>query len=54
MEAELAHLARQPGKQDEFSLCLHEKISSASAGQFCSFYISQNNCDIVLTTFGSF
>ena len=53
MEAELAHLVRQPGKQDEFSLCLHEKISSCLPGQFCSFYISQN-CDIVLTIFGSF
>ena len=54
MEAELARLARQPGKQEEFSLCLHEKISSCLPGQFCSFYISQNNCDIVLTIFGRF
>jgi hypothetical protein len=28
MEAGLARLARQPGKRDEFLLCLYEKISS--------------------------
>jgi hypothetical protein len=27
MEAGLARLARQPGKRDEFLLCLYEKIS---------------------------
>jgi hypothetical protein len=42
MEAGLARLARQPGKRDEFLLCLYEKISSRLPGQFC--YI-----DIVLT-----
>jgi hypothetical protein len=42
MEAGLARLARQPGKQDEFLLCLYEKISSRLPGQFC--YI-----DVVLT-----
>ena len=40
MAAGLARLARQPGKRDEFLLCLYENISSR--GQFC--YI-----DIVLT-----
>ena len=42
MEAGLARLARQPGKRDEFLLCLYEKISSRLPGQFC--YI-----DVVLT-----
>jgi hypothetical protein len=42
MDAGLARLRRQPGKQDEFLLCLYEKISSRLLGQFC--YI-----DIVLT-----
>ena len=42
MEAGLARLVRQPGKRDEFLLCLYEKISSRLPGQFC--YI-----DIVLT-----
>jgi hypothetical protein len=42
MEAGLARLARQPGKQDEFLLCLYEKISSRLLGKFCYF-------DIVLT-----
>jgi hypothetical protein len=28
MEAGLARLAGQPGKRDEFLLCLYEKISS--------------------------
>ena len=36
-EAGLAHLARQPGRQDEFLLCLYEKISSRLPGQFCCF-----------------
>ena len=39
MEAELAHLAGQPGKRDEFLLCLYEKISSRLPGQFCRFDI---------------
>jgi hypothetical protein len=34
MEAGLARLARQPGKRDEFLLCLYEKISSRLPGQF--------------------
>jgi hypothetical protein len=42
MEAGLTLLARQPGKLDEFLLCLYEKISSRLPGQFCYF-------DIVLT-----
>ena len=42
MEDGLARLARQPGKRDEFLLCLYEKISSRLPGQFC--YI-----DVVLT-----
>ena len=42
MEDGLARLARQPGKLDEFLLCLYEKISSRLPGQFC--YI-----DVVLT-----
>ena len=37
MEAGLARLARQPGKRDEFLLCLYEKISSRLPGQFCCF-----------------
>ena len=37
VKARLAHLARQPGKQDEFLLCLYEKISSRLLGQFCCF-----------------
>ena len=37
---ELTHaLARQPGKRDEFLLCLYEKISSRLPGQFCCFDI---------------
>jgi hypothetical protein len=39
MEAGLARLARQPGKRDEFLLCLYEKISSRLPGQFCCFDI---------------
>ena len=40
-------------KRDEFGLmCLHEKISSCVPRPFCTFYIPQNNCDIVLTIFG--
>jgi hypothetical protein len=39
MEAGLARLARQPGKRDEFLLCLYEKISSRFPGQFCCFDI---------------
>jgi hypothetical protein len=35
MKAGLARLARQPGKRDEFLLCLYEKISSRLPGQFC-------------------
>ena len=35
MEARLARLARQPGKRDEFLLCLYDKISSRLPGQFC-------------------
>jgi hypothetical protein len=42
MEAGLAHLAKKPGKRDEFLLCLHEKISFRLPGEFCCF-------DIVLT-----
>ena len=42
MEAGLACLARQPGKRDEFLLCLYEKISSRLLGQFFCF-------DMVLT-----
>ena len=38
MEAGLARLARQPGKRDEFLLCLYEKISSRLPGQFCTLY----------------
>ncbi len=37
MEAELARLAGQPGKPDEFVLCLYEKISSRLPGQFRCF-----------------
>jgi hypothetical protein len=37
MEAGLARLARQPGKRDEFLLCLYENISSRLPGQFCCF-----------------
>jgi hypothetical protein len=33
MEAGLARLARQPGKRDEFLLCLYEKISSLGNGR---------------------
>ena len=32
MEAGLARLARQPGKRDEFVLCLYEKNSSRLPG----------------------
>ena len=39
MEAGLARLARQPGKRDEFLLCLYEKIPSRLPGQFCCFDI---------------
>ena len=39
MEAGLARLARQPGKRDEFLLCLYEKISSRLPGQFSCFDI---------------
>ena len=35
MEAGLARLARQPGKPDEFLLCLYEKLLSRLLGQFC-------------------
>ena len=36
MEAGLVRLARQLGiKQDEFHLCLYEKLSSRLPGQFC-------------------
>jgi hypothetical protein len=35
-------IARQPGKRDEFLLCLYEKIASRLPGQFCY-------TDIVLT-----
>ena len=40
MEAGLARLARQPGKRDEFLLCLYEKIPSRLPGQFCCFDIA--------------
>jgi hypothetical protein len=40
MEAGLARLARQPGKRDEFLLCLYEKISSRFPGQFCYIVLS--------------
>ena len=33
MEAGLARLARQPGKRDEFLLCLYEKIPSRLPGR---------------------
>ena len=52
MKAELECLARQSSSRDEFGLmCLHEKISSCMPRPFCTFYIPQNNCDIVLTIF---
>ena len=35
MEAGLVRLAREPGKRDEFLLCLYEKRSSCLPGQFC-------------------
>jgi hypothetical protein len=35
MAAGLARLVRQPGKRDEFLLCLYDKISSSLPGQFC-------------------
>ena len=42
MEAVLACLTGQPGKRDEFLLCLYDNILSRLPGQFCYF-------DIVLT-----
>jgi hypothetical protein len=30
-----SRLARQPGKRDEFLLCLYDKMSSRLPGQFC-------------------
>jgi hypothetical protein len=37
IEARLARLATEPGKQDEFVLCLYEKISSCLLEHFCYF-----------------
>ena len=31
----IKRLARQPGKRDEFLLCLYEKLLSCLPGQFC-------------------
>jgi hypothetical protein len=39
MEAGLARLARQPGKRDEFILCLYEKISSACRDNFVTLIL---------------
>ena len=54
MEAEMARLVGQPGKQDTFGFCLNEGILSCTLGQFCSFGVPQNNCNIVLTIFFMF
>ena len=41
MEAGLACLVRQPGKWDEFLVCLYQKISSRLPGKLCYYFESK-------------